>query len=300
MIGFESVKSNLLNYFSNQKFPHALIIHGKKGIGKSSFAKELALEILNQKTQNHPDLLIIEKEAEKREINVAKIREIFEFSNQTSANSPYKFIIIDSACELNKSAANALLKILEEPHANNFLILISHNLHRVLPTIRSRCQITKIPDLSFADFQEILSQKNLNFSANNLQFIAEICDYSPALAIEIGAEISRFYELFLRSIYNKKLNEDLLKNIADKKTPFEVFEKSYEFFFSRLLKNSFGQNFDFFFEEEKIFFNLCQKFSTKNLLLLKDSTFANLYKVNQLNLDKKLAVITIFNKICYE
>ncbi len=300
MIGFDSIKSELLNSFRSQKLHHAIIIHSKKGIGKASFAKEFALEILNQTSSNHPDLLLIEKDPEKREINVDKIRGIFDFSNRTSANSPQKFIVIDSACELNKSSSNALLKILEEPHPNNFLILISHNLNRILPTIRSRCHIVKIPNLSAANFYEILQKQNLHFSERDLKFISEICDNSPAEAINLGLDLTRFYELFLRSIYNKKLSEELLKNISDKKMPFEIFEKSYEFFMSRLLKNSTGNSFDFFFDEERVFFNLCQKFSTQEILALNDLTSSTLHKTNSLNLDKKLILITIFNKICYE
>lgn len=300
MIGFDSIRSELLTSFRNQKLHHAIILHGKKGVGKASFAKEFALEILNQTSTNHPDLLLIEKDPEKREINVDKIRGIFDFSNRTSSNSPHKFIIIDSACELNKSSSNALLKILEEPHSNNFLILISHNLNRILPTIRSRCHIIKTTNLSAANFHEILQKQNLHFSEKDLRFISEICDNSPSEAINLGLDLTRFYELFLRSIYNKKLNEELLKILSDKKISFDIFEKSYEFFLNRLLKNSSGNLFNFFFDEEKVFFNLCQKFSTQKILELSDSTLPTLHKTNSLNLDKKLILITIFNKICYE
>jgi DNA polymerase-3 subunit delta' len=116
LIGFNQTKSALFNSHQTQKLHHAILLHGKKGIGKASFAAELAKEILG-KSALYPDLLLIEKEAEKKEITVDKIRKIADFSNQTSAISADKFILIDSACELNKSASNALLKILEEPIA---------------------------------------------------------------------------------------------------------------------------------------------------------------------------------------
>ena len=72
------------------------------------------MNALNCKNNFHPDLKIICKEEEKKEISVNAIREIADFVNQTSANDNHKFIIIDSACELNKNASNALLKILYE------------------------------------------------------------------------------------------------------------------------------------------------------------------------------------------
>ncbi len=300
MIGFTSTKSALLSSFKNQKLHHAILLSGKKGMGKASFAREFAEEILGDKTAAHPDLFLIEKDPEKREINVDKIRKIFDFAHQTSASSPNKFIIIDSACELNKAASNALLKILEEPRPNNFLILISHNLNRVLPTIRSRCQIVKIPDLSAADFTEILQQKNLHFAPKDLQFLTEICDNSPANAINLGLELTRFYELFLRSIYNKKLSDELLKKFADKNFSFEIFEKSYEFFISRLLKNLNSSALNFYFDEEKVFLNLRQKFAAKKIFTLADETLLLLRKTVPSSLDKKLTLINIFNQLCYE
>ncbi len=283
LLGFDSVKSSLLTSYRNKKLPHAILLFGKKGIGKASFAKEFALQITGSSPLANPDILLIEKEAEKKEIGVEKIRSIKEFSNQTAAISESKFIVIDSACELTKSAANAVLKILEEPRPNNFLILVAHNLHRVLPTIRSRCQTVKISDLSHKDFVKIVK--------DDAEFLAEICDNSPAEAIKLGAELSRFYALFLRSILNKKLSEELLKKVADKTYSFQVTEKSCEFLFNRLGKFSRGTDLKFFFEEEKVFLTLAKK----DIFPIYDETLILLNKTQSLHLDKKLTLINIFN-----
>ena len=299
LIGFNQTKSALLKSYQTQKLHHAILLHGKKGIGKANFAAEIAKEILG-KSALYPDLLLIEKEAEKKEITVDKIRKIADFSNQTSAISANKFILIDSACELNKAASNALLKILEEPRPNNFLILISHNLNRVLPTIRSRCQIVKIPDLSLRDFTEILRQNNLQFPPKDLQFLSEIFDNSPAEAITLGLELTRFYELFLRSLYNKKISEELLKKISDKNFSFTIFEKSFEFFISRLLKRLNAALDNFYFDEEKVFLNLIQKYSAQKIFMIADESLNLLRRTTQLSLDKKLSFINIFNQVCYE
>ncbi len=299
-IGFESTKSSLINSYHNHKLHHAILLCGKKGIGKASFAKEFSAEILGNKNSNHPDILIIEKTEGKRDINVEKVRKISDFLNQTSSANKDKFIIIDSACELNKSAANALLKILEEPHEKNFLILIAHNLNRVLPTIRSRCQIIRINDLSSQNFEKVLQLKKLKFSTEETEFLAEICENSPALAIDFGAELSRTYQLFLRSILNKKISDELLKNISDKNFSFTIFEKSCEFFFTRLLKRISGTAINFLFEEEKVFMDLAQKFSTKKIIFIIDEVMISLHKTPTLYLDRKLCLINIFNRICYE
>ncbi|MBU6140191.1 MAG: AAA family ATPase [Proteobacteria bacterium] len=283
LIGFDSTKSNLLASYQNNKLPHAILILGKKGIGKATFARDFAMQI----TKSNSDILVVEKEAEKREIGVEKIRNIKDFVNQTSAFSEDKFIIIDSACELTRSAANSLLKILEEPRPNNFIVLVAHNLHRVLPTIRSRCRIVRISDLSHEDFVKIVK--------NDADFLAEICDNSPATALSLGADLSRFYALFLRSILNQKISEELLKKVADKNYSSQITEKSCEFFFSRLMKFFCGVEPKFFFEEEKVFLTLKQKLSAEKIFKICDESLLLLNKTQSLHLDKKLTLINIFN-----
>jgi DNA polymerase-3 subunit delta' len=295
--GFEAIKSTLLNHYHNHKLHHAIIIHGKRGTGKAGFAKEFINEIFGNKSTTHPDLLIIEKEAEKKEIVVDKIRKISDFLNQTSAIYKDKFIIIDSACELNKSASNALLKILEEPHPNNFLILISHNLNRILPTIKSRCQIHKISDLSFENFKEILLQKNPNISTSEVEFLNEICAGSIAEAIDAGQNFAKLYNGFLQSIKNKKLDSAFLKTVSDKNFSFLIFEKIFNFFSNRLVKFSNHHPLTFFFNEEEIFLDLTQKLQKEKIFDIIDECLILVAKTTSLNLDKKTSVINIFNRI---
>lgn len=293
LIGFNQTKSNLSNLYHNKKLHHAILLHGKKGIGKASFAKELTAEIL----KNNSDILLIEKEEGKKDITVDKIRKLAGFVNQTSSGNSDKFIIIDSACQLNKSAANALLKILEEPHAHNFLILIAHNLNQVLPTIRSRCQAIKINDPSFEDFQKIIKKTSDKFTPEEILFLAEIFDNSPAQALTLGEDTSRFYQLFLRSILNNKLNDELIKKIADKNFSFLIFERIFDFLISRLSKCQLGAAPKFFFEEAAVFTKILQEFSLAEIFAINDESLNVLRKTTNLYLDSKLCLINIFNKI---
>ena len=93
-----------------------------------------------------------------REIRVDEVRELARFVGLTASDGGRRVVIVDSADELNTNAANALLKMLEEPPARTTLLLISHQPARLLPTIRSRCRDLRLTALSEADMSAALTQ----------------------------------------------------------------------------------------------------------------------------------------------
>ena len=139
IIGFEAISQQLLQQFWQEKLPHAIILAGNKGIGKATFATQFAFSI-------DAETKIITKQPNKTVITIDQIREINDFLQKNSIAKQQKVLIIDSICSLRKEASNALLKPLEEPINNTFLILIAHQLNKVLPTILSRCRLIKVPD----------------------------------------------------------------------------------------------------------------------------------------------------------
>lgn len=297
MLGFNAIESKIIDAHRHKKLHHAILLHGKKGIGKASFSKKLVLEILRSHNSTHPDLLLIEKEPGKKEIPVAKIRNIAGFLNQTSAISKDKFIIIDSADELNKSSSNALLKTLEEPHPNNFLILISHNPNKVMTTIKSRCQTIKAPDLSLHDFTHILQENNPSISRQEIEILSQICDNSPAKAIRDGQALISLYEMFLRSLHSQIIDDTLQKHIADKNFSFDIITQLVEFFLNRLVKFLNHIEIDFFFEEKDIFLTLKERFSLPTIFDISDKIRVSLDRNKALHLDKKLTFINIFGML---
>ena len=299
MIGFELIEENLKRSFEENKLHHGIIIAGKKGIGKASFVKQFCQKILHSSGEANADFRVVEKVDDKKSIGIEEIRKQSEFLNQTSAISEYKFLIIDSACELTNQASNSLLKTLEEPKNNNFLILITHNLSKIIPTIRSRCFIVKVPEFSMTQFFEILNQNKINNSEKEKIFLAQICDNCPALAIEFGTDLIRFYQLFLQSILNQRISDELLKKISEKNSSFIIFEKILLHFFSQLLKSSNKINLDFYFSEHEVFDFLAPRFSSSQILNLAQESLETLGKVKSAHLDKKLNLTNIFNKICY-
>jgi len=305
MIGFEEIEQKLISNFNSNKFHHGIIISGKKGIGKASFVKNFCNKILNEKShQNHNapniDFVIAEKLPDKKTIGIEIIRQKQQFLNHTAGISEYKFLIVDAVCELTKQASNALLKSLEEPKKNCFIILIAHQLNKVLPTIKSRCLIVKVPDFSNSQFNSILENKSLNLSDIDQEFLSQICENCPALAISSGEDLIKFYRGFVDSLANKKIANDLLKMLGDKNFSFLVIEKVVLFFISQLIKkNNNLPIFNYYSKDAQIFEDLSKNFNLNNQLDLYNNISKSLENALKSNLDKKINFINIFNQICY-
>jgi DNA polymerase-3 subunit delta' len=140
------------------RLPHALLLTGMAGVGKADFAIHLANAILCQQQtpdsqpcgichacrlvagRAHPNLLCVSPEKEGQAIKVDQIREVMDFANQSSLQGEYRIVIIHPADAMNISAANALLKTLEEPSSGAIIVLVSDQSERMPATILSRCQ----------------------------------------------------------------------------------------------------------------------------------------------------------------
>lgn len=113
---------------------------------------------------SHPDLLAIERgydEKRKRmrgEIVVDDVRQLGHFMRLTPSLGGWRIVVIDSADEMNRNAANAILKLLEEPPRKALLLLVSHAPGRLLPTIRSRCRTLRLSPLGEAEMHQLLER----------------------------------------------------------------------------------------------------------------------------------------------
>jgi len=157
--------------------PHALLIRGPAGIGKLAFAQALAKALVCEKADRegmacghctacdwveqrcHPDVRMVEPESlaepvededgERKkasvQIGVDQVRALAEFVNLSSHRGRAKVIVVHPAEALNPSAANALLKGLEEPPPATYFLLVSHRWHQLLATIKSRCRQVVLP-----------------------------------------------------------------------------------------------------------------------------------------------------------
>lgn len=134
---------------ANDRLPHALLLIGQTGMGKLAFAKELAKTILTKNSPEsetlltagtHPDYLLVQPVEDKKIISVDQVRQLQKELQQTAHISQYRVAIIEPADRMNIASSNALLKTLEEPAANNIIILVSSQPQRLPATIRSRCR----------------------------------------------------------------------------------------------------------------------------------------------------------------
>jgi DNA polymerase-3 subunit delta' len=169
IVGQDRAVDQFVAAWATRRLHHAWLLAGPKGVGKASFAHAAARRVLADaagpqveepglatpddhpivrlvEAGSHPDMRWLERlpkdkgEGLARNISVAQVRELSEFISLTSAMSPWRVVVIDSADDLERSAANALLKILEEPPANTIFLIVSHAPGRLLATIRSRCR----------------------------------------------------------------------------------------------------------------------------------------------------------------
>ncbi len=127
----------LLTQYHNGQLSHATLL-----IADSSQAQELITDFLQQLSTKATDYLIFSSD---ESIKIADTRNILRFANlQRTTNSPLKLIALPNAQQLTPEAANALLKILEEPPKGTYFILAARQSEAVLPTIQSRCQIIRL------------------------------------------------------------------------------------------------------------------------------------------------------------
>ncbi|SMX27897.1 DNA polymerase III subunit tau [Pelagimonas phthalicica] len=119
------------------------------------------------------------------EIRVNEVRKLGHFFSLSAADGGRRVVIVDSADELNVQAANAILKMLEEPPANTTLILISHQPARLLPTIRSRCRVLRLGPLSPEDMSEALAQADAHVEPQDAAALTELSQGSVGEALRL-------------------------------------------------------------------------------------------------------------------
>jgi DNA polymerase-3 subunit delta' len=221
LFGHQAAIEAFRDGFDAGRLHHAWLISGPKGIGKALFAERAALWVLAQgmapgttgggfdiaadhpvvalmRAGSHPDLIRLERLPKDpggelaRNISIAQVRGLQRLFTTTGSLSPWRIVIIDSIDDLERSAANALLKNLEEPPSNSLFLIVSHAADRLLPTIRSRCRQLRLSGLDDDAMASALSAAFPDAAAQEIAMLSGAGQGSPGRAgafrgLEIGA-----------------------------------------------------------------------------------------------------------------
>jgi DNA polymerase III subunit delta' len=182
LFGHHAAEQIMLSAYRSGRVPHAFLLVGPKGIGKATLAYRMARFVLahpdpaaaevattttlavaadnpvarRMAAQAQGDLLVLERTPNEKgvlrqQIAVDDVRRTVSFFGSTAGEGGWRIAIVDAVDELNRSSANALLKVLEEPPQRALLLLVCHSAARVPATLRSRCRILTLRPLAQPD-----------------------------------------------------------------------------------------------------------------------------------------------------
>ncbi len=180
----------LIQRKNQQQLPHALLLVGRQGVGKKSFAHAFAKNLLC-KTQtgcgvchacelcacgHHPDFFQIAPQ-EQGQIKIDEVRQLIEGLSKTAQQGGYRVVVIESAHAMNVAAANALLKTVEEPGENVLLMLLTDREAFLPATLRSRCQLLTLQADKEKAVQWLLAQQISEVQARQALAVSEEAPY---------------------------------------------------------------------------------------------------------------------------
>lgn len=218
LVGHEQAERTMLSAQQSGRLHHAWLLTGPRGIGKATLAWRFARFLLAGQEQgglfgggpqsldvpadapgrhlidarSHPDLFHLRRALNhdtgriRAEIAVDDVRGLGEFMHMTPAMGKWRVAIVDSADEMNRNSANAVLKILEEPPPNAVLLIVSHAPGRLLPTIRSRCRRLALQPLGEDTVVRLLGDHAPETKDEERRALARLAEGSIGRALELA------------------------------------------------------------------------------------------------------------------
>jgi DNA polymerase III subunit delta' len=217
IIGHDAAMTGFKAAFTSGRPHHAWLITGPSGIGKASFAYNVAKFVLSQHQDEpqvqrwiharaHPDLAVLERTLNdakpkklRAEISVDDGRRFIDFFARTSGSGGWRVGLVDSADDLNTESANALLKLVEEPPSKTLILLTCDAPGKLLRTLKSRCRRLPLSALSGEQTARVLMSLPLEpaLDPTALQRVLDICGGRPGFALQLlGSEGAKAFHAF--------------------------------------------------------------------------------------------------------
>lgn len=226
LYGQDEAERTMLAAWNSGRMPHAWLITGPRGIGKATLAFRFARFVLSGggaggllgppdslaidgaspifqriAALGHSDFRLIRRSLNRKtgkwrqEIVVDDVRDMGGFLRLTAGEGAWRIVVIDSADEMNRNAANAALKAIEEPPPRALILLVCHQPGRLLPTIRSRCRRLALNTLDDATVKRIVARLKPDLAADELDALARLAEGSAGRALSLadhgGVELHR-------------------------------------------------------------------------------------------------------------
>jgi DNA polymerase-3 subunit delta' len=318
--------------------PHAMLLIGPRGIGKATLAYRFARFVLARGAQadgaglpadgdllaipsdcgvfrriasgGHADLLAVERAFDPRrrrlrsEIIVEDTREITAFLRLTAAEGGWRIVIVDGADEMNRSAANALLKILEEPPRHVLLLLVAHSPGRLPPTIVSRCRRFPITPLPPSIVSRLLETYRPDLLPADSAALIALANGSIGRALELaeagGVELYRAILALLSGELGPNLPalhllaDRLARGEAD--TAYRAVEELLSHVLGKIAIYAVGSGprSQFCPESDRVLRRLCTRAPAARWAELREQVGATFARGNALNLDRKQTILGAF------
>ncbi|MBI4101653.1 MAG: AAA family ATPase [Candidatus Nealsonbacteria bacterium] len=211
IIGHQKQRQYLAKLADSGKISHALLFAGQDQLGKKTVALEFAKSLIKEEFRGdqHPDLILVGREAGESEIKIAQIRDLIWKLSLRPYSAPWKIAVLDEADRMTKDAQNCFLKTLEEPTLKTLVILVSSHPNQLLPTILSRCQIVKFYPVPGSEIESYLQKEGLD--RVKIEEVSDLAAGRPGRLMEILRDPEKMAEA---KAMVKELQEAMVKNLA--------------------------------------------------------------------------------------
>ena len=344
LIGHEAAEQRFLTAWDSGRLPHGWLITGPRGIGKASFAFRVARFVLSSGNDKkpvglfgddetrglfvdpnepvfrrvasgaHADLITLQRSVNpdtdklRTSIAVNDVRKAGDFMRLTASEGGWRVVVVDCVDEMNVNAANALLKVLEEPPDRALLLLVSHAPGRLLATIRSRCCQLPLKLLANDQVSDLLARQQPDLPEAERHAIAGLADGSPGKALALAEEdgLTLYRELMILLSHLPRppaaalhgYGDKLARNGAEEK--FRTVTELLGWWLGRLARSGArgeGGPLPIVPEEEGLADRLLAASGVDRLIEVWEKTNRLANDTSRLNLDRKQAVLSMFHAL---